>query len=71
LNVPNPPEHPFVWSLHETVLALTSSHINSPLDRNLRRTIGRLLGVFFHEIRAIAPELSDLKLNVANDAPLY
>ena len=68
LNVPHAPQYPFVWSLHDTILALTSSHISAPVDKTLRQTIGRLLGVFFHEIRGIAPELSDMKLTVANDA---
>jgi len=68
LNVPHAPDYPFVWSLRETILALTSSHIGTPVDGTLRQTIGRLLGVFFHEIRAIAPELSEMKLTVANDA---
>ena len=38
---------------------------------DLRQRIVRLLVVFFHEIRDIAPELSELSFTVANDERLH
>ncbi|WIM09299.1 hypothetical protein [Enhydrobacter sp.] len=69
-NVPDGPRHPVVWSLHETMLAVTGVGDDEDVGQDMRRVIVRLLAVFFHEICAIAPGLSTSEFAVANDRPL-
>jgi hypothetical protein len=69
-NVPHGPRYPVVWSLHETILTVTGTGDDSDVSQDLRQLIVRLLAVFFHEIREIAPDLSTLKFAVADDRML-
>jgi hypothetical protein len=56
--------------LHETILTVTGTSDDSDVSQDLRQLIVRLLAVFFHEIREIAPDLSTLKFAVADDRML-
>jgi hypothetical protein len=70
-NVSNGPRQPIVWSLHDTMLALTTTNGDIDAYPHLKRVIVRLLVVFFHEIREVAPELSEFSFTVANDELLH
>lgn len=70
-NVAGGPRQPIVWSLHEDMVALTTMRGDVDASADLRQRIVRLLVVFFHEIRDIAPELSELSFTVANDERLH
>ena len=70
LNVPGGPRLPILWSLHGTTIEVTTSHGDREVSDDLRRVIVRLLVIFFHEVREIAPELSALEFTVANDTLL-
>ena len=70
-NLSHGPRQPIVWSLHEGMIALTTMNGDVDATDGLKQRIVRLLVVFFHEIRAIAPELSEFNLTVANDERLH
>lgn len=70
-NVADGPRQPIVWSLHEGMVALTTMSGDADATDDLKQRIVRLLVVFFHEIRDIAPELSKFDFTVANDELLH
>lgn len=70
-NVADGPRQPIVWSLHEGMVALTTMSGDVDASADLKQRIVRLLTVFFHEIRDIAPELSEYNFTVANDERLH
>ena len=70
-NVADGPRQPIVWSLQEGMIALTTVSGDVDATDDLKQRIVRLLVVFFHEIRALAPELSEFSLTVANDERLH
>jgi hypothetical protein len=69
-NMPGAPKRPMVWSLRDAVIVITTSADDCELSDELKRVIVRLLGVFFHETRDVAPELCALTSTVANDSVL-
>ena len=60
------PLHPLIWIVRGNALVIVGRHGDLPVTDELRQVLGRLLGVFFSEIREIAPELSSVSFAVAN-----
>ena len=55
------PTYPVLWLIRESTLLLVGWHGDRVLTDELRQTVGKLLGVFFREVRGLFPELSLLQ----------
>ena len=62
------PAYPVLWLVRESTLLLVGWHGDRALTDELRQAVAKLLGVFFREVRGLAPELSALQLMIGDES---